>query len=78
MRLRHAEDGHHGITDEFLERAAVLADDVAGGVVVAPQERPQVLRVERLAEGGRSGDVGEQDRDEPPFLGHGPSFRDRL
>ena len=65
-----AEDGHHGVADELLERAAVGCDDFAGDRVEPGQQRAQVLGVERLAHRRRAGDVREQNCDEPAFLGH--------
>ena len=59
---RHAEDRHHRIADELLDRAAVALDDLLHLLEVAGQERPQRLRVEPLAQRGRAGDVAEQHR----------------
>ena len=44
---RGAPDGHHRIADELLDRAAVLADDVAREVEVAGEGLAHVLGVAR-------------------------------
>ena len=43
---RHAEDGHHRVADELLDRAAVALDDRLHPVEVAREQRTQRLRVE--------------------------------
>src|SRR6266567_7139998 len=70
MRMREAEDGDHRIADELFEDAAVLDDDFAGDVVVAAKQHADILGVERVAEGGRSRDVGEEDGDDAAFFSH--------
>ena len=65
---RDAEDGHHRIADELLERPAVPLDRHPRHVEVARHHRPQRLRVEPLPEGGRPGDVAEEDGDGLPLL----------
>ena len=67
---RQPEHGHDRVAHELFERAAVTGDDLAGNRVEPSQEGAQVLRVQRLAHGGRAGHIGEQDRDEPAFLCH--------
>ena len=42
---RRAPDGHHGVADELLDRAAVALDDLAAQVEVARQELADLLRV---------------------------------
>ena len=71
MGVREAEDGDHGIADELFQDAAVLADDFAGDVVVAAQQHADILGVERIAQGGRSRDVGEEHGDDAAFFSHG-------
>ena len=44
---RDAEDGHHRVADELLDRAAVALDDRPHPLEVAGEQRPQRLRVER-------------------------------
>ena len=63
VRRRHAEHRHHRVADELLHRAAVRLDDRLHPLEVARQQRPQRLRVGRLAQRRRTGDVAEQHRD---------------
>ena len=51
---RDAEDGHDGVTDELLDRAAVPLDDGAHLVEVAGHDAAQRLGVEPLAERSRA------------------------
>ena len=51
---RHAEHGHHRVADELLDRAAVALDDRLHPLEVAGEQRPQRLRVGRLAERRRA------------------------
>jgi hypothetical protein len=59
----NAEDGHDRIADELLHRAAVPLQDGAHLLEVAAQDPTKRLRVEAFTEGGRAGDVGENDGD---------------
>ena len=68
---RRAPDGHHGVADELLDRAAVALDDLARQLEVACQQLADVLRVAVLGERREADEVGEQDRDEPPFSDRG-------
>jgi hypothetical protein len=52
VRERHAEHGHDRVADELLDRTAVALDDRSHAVEVAGKQRPQRLRVGRLAERG--------------------------
>ena len=47
-RSRRAEDRHHGVADELLDRAAVALELEAHALVVAGEDRPHVLGVELL------------------------------
>ena len=67
---RGAPDGHHGIADELLDRAAVAPDHVPGEVEVAAQGLARLLGVALLGERREADEVREQDRDHPP-LGDG-------
>ena len=62
VQHRHAEHRHHGVADELLHAAAVALDDRLHPLEVAGEQRPQPLGIERLAEGGRAGQVAEQNR----------------
>ena len=48
---RRAPDGHHGVADELLDRAAVALDDLARQVEVARQELAHVLGSRSSAKG---------------------------
>ena len=67
----HAEDGHHRVADELLDRAAVRLDDPAHALEVASEQTAHRLRVGRLAEGGRTCHVAEDDCDRLPYLDGG-------
>ena len=62
VRDRRAPDGHHGVADELLDRAAVAADDLLAMLEVARQELAHGLGVAALGEGREPDEVGEQDR----------------
>src|SRR5262249_7808293 len=62
VRLRHTEHGHDRVADELLHRSAVRLDDPLHPLEVPGQQRPQRLRIGRLAELGRAGQVAEQHR----------------
>jgi hypothetical protein len=59
-----SEDGHDGIADELLHRAAVTFEHPAGDCEVAFHHPSQRLRIEPLAKRSRSRDVAEEDRDD--------------
>ena len=62
-------DRHHGVADELLDRAAFGLDLLAHRREVARHHLAEVFGVEPFAELRRTGDVGEQDRDDPPLFG---------
>ena len=66
---RHAEDGHHGVADELLHRAAVGLDGLAGDRVVAAQEAIDELGVVALREGREADQVTDQRGDGAAFFG---------
>ena len=68
MRDRHPEHGHDGVADELPDDAAVRFHDAVHPFEVAGQQRPERLRIVRLAESGRAGDVAEEDGDGPALL----------
>ena len=72
---RHTEDGHHGVADELLDRAAVMLDDRLHPLEVACEQRAHPLGVERLSERGRPGEVAEQDGDGLALLVRSPVRR---
>ncbi|HEU5211652.1 MAG TPA: hypothetical protein VFU10_02690 [Gaiellaceae bacterium] len=59
MRGRDAEDGHDGVADELLHRAAVRLNDRLHALEVAREQRPEDLRIRGLPELRRSRDVAE-------------------
>src|SRR3954468_20985412 len=63
-----AEDGHHGVADELLDRAAVPLELGAELRVVGGERRADVLRVETLRPRRRDDEVGEEDRHDLPLL----------
>ena len=69
--LRDAEDGHDRVADELLDRPAVRLDDGLHALEVAGQHSAERLRVGRLAERGRAGDVAEEDGDGLALLARG-------
>ena len=60
VRDRRSEHRHHRIADELLDRASMCLDDRLHPLEVASEQRPQCLRIGRLAERGRAGDVAKQ------------------
>src|SRR5690349_11494050 len=70
MGLRHAENGHDRVADEFLECAPVLRNHFASDRVIASKEDTHVLWVVRLAHRGGAAHVGEEDRDDATIFGH--------
>ena len=63
---REAEDGHHGVADELLHRAAVPLDGDPHLLVPRAHQLAQRLGVETLAEHGRIGQVAKEDADGLP------------
>ena len=69
-----APDGHDGVADELLDRAAVAADHVRGKLEVARQRVAHVLGVALLGERREADEVGEEDGHQPT-LGDGSGAR---
>ena len=69
---RRAEQRHHGIADELLDRAPEAFELRTKAVVIRRQQRTHVLRVEPFGPGREAGKIGEQDGDDFPFLAPGP------
>jgi hypothetical protein len=61
---REAEDGHHGVADELLDRAAVSLQHRAHRLVPACHHAAERFRVEPLAERRRLDQVAEEDGDD--------------
>ena len=70
VRGGRSPDGHDGIADELLHRAAIPFDDVAGHLEIAGEQLAGVLRITALGERREPDEVGEEDADQAP-LGHG-------
>src|SRR6185312_3202119 len=64
MHLRHAKNGHDGVADELLHRAATGLDDRLHPFEVAGQQSLQGLGVDRLPQHGRTDHIAEHDRDD--------------
>ena len=71
VRDRRPEDAHHRVADELLHDAPVALHLGASAVVVAGQDRADVLGIEALRPRGEPHQVDEQDRDDATFLGGG-------
>ena len=65
---RRAEERHHCVADELLDRAAEPLELRAKMLVVRGQDRPHVLRIHRLGAGREPDQVGEEHRDDLPLL----------
>ena len=70
VQLGNPEDGHHGIADELLHRAAVAHEHLGHPLEPARHDLPQGLRVEPLPERSRIGHVCEEDGDRSSAYGH--------
>ena len=64
---RGTPDGHHGIPDELLDRAAVAAYDLAAEVEVTSEQIPDRLRIPVLGQAGEADQIAEQHRDQAPL-----------
>jgi hypothetical protein len=69
VRGRGPEHAHDRVTDELLDGAAEALELLPHVLVVRSQDRPHVLRVERLGLRGEAHEVDEEDGDHTPFLG---------
>ena len=65
VRDRRAPDGHDGVADELLDRAAVALDRPRGRVEVAESSSRVLLGVARLRHAREADEVGEEHGDEP-------------
>ena len=61
VRDRCAEDGHHRVADELLDRPAVSLDLVALRRVVGRKRRANVLGIESLRSSGEADEIREED-----------------
>jgi hypothetical protein len=67
VRRRSAEQGHDGIADELLHRAAVPLELGAYAHVVRAQDRLHVLGIQRLGPRGEADEVAEEDAHDLPL-----------
>jgi len=58
-------DGHDGVADELLDRAAVELDETSARVEVAREELTHLLGVTSLREHRETDEIGEEHGDEP-------------
>ena len=73
-----APDGHHGVTDELLDRAAVALDHPAREVEVAGEQVADLFRVPVLGERREAHQVGEEDGYQTPLGDRGRGRRRRV
>ena len=66
---RGAEDGHHRVADELLDRSAEALDLDLQPFVVRPERRADVLWVGPVGAAGEAHEVDEEHRDDLPLLG---------
>ena len=66
-----AEERHHRVADELLDRAAVALELAAQALVVRRKHRAHVLRVEALGPRGEADQVTEEHRDDLALLARG-------
>jgi hypothetical protein len=65
VQLRHSENGHDGVADELLDRAAVSLDRRADRGEVAFQQHAIRLRVEPRSQRRRLDEIAKKDGDRP-------------
>jgi hypothetical protein len=68
---RGAEDRHHRVADELLDRAAEALELALEPRVVRTEQRRDVLRVHALGARGEAGQVGEEDGHHLALATHG-------
>ena len=68
MRDRRAEDGHHGVADELLDRPTEALELGAHAGVVGLEQPSHVLGIHFLGTGGEPDEVAEEARDDLALL----------
>ena len=68
VRDRRPEDAHDGVSDELLDRSAEGLDHPPQRRVIRREDGPNVLGVKSLGARRESDQIGEQHRNDPPFL----------
>jgi hypothetical protein len=76
VRHGRSEEGHDGVSDELLDRPAVMLELLAQEGVIWRERAPHVLHVHALAAAREPDEVGEEDGDHLALLaprrrGHG-------
>ena len=78
----HAEDRHHRVADELLDRSLVALDDRLHALEVAREQAAKRLGIELLSQSRRARDVAEQDGDRLALhvlmIAEGDHFEERL
>ena len=82
VRRGHAEDRHHRVADELLDRSLVALDDRLHALEVAREQAAKRLGIELLSQSRRARDVAEQDGDRLALhvlmIAEGDHFEERL
>ena len=68
VRQRRAEDGHHRVADELLDRAAEVLELLPEARLVRPEQPHDVLGVHLLGTGGEADEVREEYGDDLALL----------
>ena len=67
VRLGIAEISEHAVAHELGEETVEARDDAGAGVLVLPDQRPEILGIEPARQRGRADEIGEQHRDLAPL-----------
>ena len=76
VRHRRAEDRHHRVPDELLDRASEALDVGLDALVVRAEERAHVLGIGAVRAPGEADEVDEEDGDDLSFLPRGRRGRE--
>ena len=72
MSDRCAEDAHHRVADELVERAAEPFEIALDAGMKGDQCPPDILRIRLIGTLGEADEVHEEDRDDAAFLDDRP------
>ena len=75
VRDRRAEDRHHRVADELLDRSAEALDVGLDALVVGTERRSDVLGIGAVGTIREADEVDEEDRYDLPLLADGGGFR---
>ena len=78
VRAGVPEVDQHAVAEELEQAPVVAGDDAGAHLLVAPDHRLEILRVEAPGEGGRVHEVAEQHGEVPPLGRRGEPPRRRL